>query len=788
MGRKRKNRNSGAQRLFAAVLLAAALSCGLASCKPTDFFTEVILSPYAAVVDEDNSDAVLVNSPDAEQETDRLSALDWTDESDQTEDVQNLVVYSSAPNTDLGTHHSIFDLSPRFPGIEASDGVRLSYEDAADVDETVDQVPEEATPPEESSTVSPGDAQTADVAMSTASENAPDDAEESPSERGREQEDAGGSEEKNRPAESESSGSGDDDEPTNREGGTSAGDSPEGEEPGPSPDGVADDPNNPGSGHTPSEDNPGGGETEDPYGGYDGTVPVYNPGDAFATVQHADSIAVLGTDAAVMAQAIGGKGAVCAMSDYAYNGLDSSGSRTTTYLAFKDVFGGEAPTSIVLWARDGSSPDDLTSIDALVSACGSGGVLVYDQRLGDQTTLFTDAQRRELYAADIQLVPVELSTVQGMIDAARVMGDALSESHGHGVCALDAKAMSDDYVRAVDDIVRACAATHGGTLGFGSPYGIPLTKYTACPVSSFADNCVYCYLSSDAEAGVIMQESEEGWHVDASKVVLFSGNGDWLASPVFFWQQCAGLNNDMCEIVAKNGLSALWPIKGVGPYLSGGNADGALSRWLSTARQPYSEMFYASDPHSSWAVGTSGIPSQENPYLIVSASGGLSGSDVKALTVASMGSYYSDGTVTPYSILPPDGSLYGGGLIADATHSANLMSSIRGERFLSDDDKLAVADVVRVNPVGLVGSWTEGSMESVLEAVWLTELYSHTANGHPYNPINDMRSYSVTINGQQCSDARSTALAFYRYFYHLDGLNIDEVYSNIAPDSFEGLI
>lgn len=116
------------------------------------------------------------------------------------------------------------------------------------------------------------------------------------------------------------------------------------------------------------------------------------------------------------------------------------------------------------------------------------------------------------------------------------------------------------------------------------------------------------------------------------------------------------------------------------------------------------------------------------------------------------------------------------------------MSSIRGERFLSDDDKLAVADVVRVNPAGLAGSWTEGSMESVLEAVWLTELYSHTASGHPYTPINNMESYSVTINGQQCTDTRTTALAFYRYFYHLDGSNIEEVYSDIVPDSFEGLI
>ena len=129
-------RNGKAYPLAAVLcaILSAALLLVLPGCKPTDFFTEVIISDFADKVDETNENRITVNSPDAQEESDTLATLDWSEDAARSVAVQKLVVFSKNPNTDLTTHHSVFDLYPRFAGIEASDGIRLVYDADAETD------------------------------------------------------------------------------------------------------------------------------------------------------------------------------------------------------------------------------------------------------------------------------------------------------------------------------------------------------------------------------------------------------------------------------------------------------------------------------------------------------------------------------------------------------------------------------------------------------------------------------------------------------------------------------
>ena len=140
----------------AALGCAVLLACALGGCRPTDFFTEVVISPFAEEVDWDNSDKTVVNSPDAQEESADLSALDWDDESNRSEEVQNLVVYSSNPTTTLTAHHSIYDERPLFSGIEASDGVRLEFAAEAALDEETVS-PEDREEPQDAEAESTGE-------------------------------------------------------------------------------------------------------------------------------------------------------------------------------------------------------------------------------------------------------------------------------------------------------------------------------------------------------------------------------------------------------------------------------------------------------------------------------------------------------------------------------------------------------------------------------------------------------------------------------------------------------
>lgn len=759
--RPRGIRAAGNIRVIAVLACALLAVLCLGSCRPTDFFTEVIISPFAEEVDEDNEETTVVNSPSADEESDQLSALDWSDESSQSEEVENVVVYSSDPITELAAQHSVFDLYPMIPGIESSDGVKVVFDadaiEDAEADEGVDE------PDEAESTTTGGDdvEQDAEEVASSSADSGSDVSSD------------GG----------EASGESGEDDPS--EGGDQYGDS--------AGDG-GDSSENPGSSEGEGDD----GTSDDPDAGYGGEVEVYNAGDAFAEVPRVDSLAVLGTDAAVLVQAIGGEGSICAMSEDAYYGSDDD----TTAYSFSEVFNssgdlGDAAafeSDCLLWDDDGSEPGDLSDIDALVAALEEGaledgGVIVYDQDLGDQTTFFDDGQRQALYAADVTLVPVDLSSVQGLLDAANVIGDALSESS----CANDSTEYADAYCDAMESIVTGVADLHGGTYAATSKDGDsePLSDFNSCPISSSVVGGlgypVRSCIAVDAATGWSWLGSAD---IDVSGILLF-GSSDYDSSPLAFWGQVAGVAPHTAT--QDGSLDLFWPYRSNTPvdFLSGSGS--TYDDWLGTDSS-WSPMQAGPSSTNEGAMisETYGLGSCYVPYLVVSATSELTAEEVRELTVESLRSYGTSSITTSYSAFP-----YGTGTSGDEgvgtvpMNSSGLRSTIGAMNADSSYSEspfytsLDVEDVVRANPCGLLGSWTEGSMECVLEAIWLGELYSKSPDGCPFEPFNDFSELSVTIGGEECTTTEEAVEAFYSYFYRVGSANLDACYDAAVPDQLD---
>jgi hypothetical protein len=384
-----------------------------------------------------------------------------------------------------------------------------------------------------------------------------------------------------------------------------------------------------------------------------------------------------------------------------------------------------------------------------------------------------------------------------MLDAAQVIGEALSES---SECAQDARAMATSYINAVNDIVKAVAATNGGNLAAYTAAGTSLlTAYNKPPVTGHRFTKVYGYIATDSESGLTYRPSAA---VDASDIMLFANNSTWKETPLSFWLQTAGVwDNAAHGSLSFTGLTVLWPLSNGASsdavvrdltVFAGGKTGGALSRWLATTNPLDSSMgrwnYIVGEGFSvsTYGAGDYGLGSREVPYLIVCASDNKSAAGVKADVVKSMVSNANGNGLTPYSLLP-----YGGGsssstywpstTIGGQTFLSTL-GAAHGEEsqspFFKNSDPLLAADVVRENPRGLLGSWSEGNMESVLEAIWLADVYSRSHAGYT-SPVTNMDGFSVSIAGVQCDSTEAAVRQFFKAFYRCE---LNDTYSAIVTD------
>lgn len=108
-----------------AVLLAGTSLLVVSGCRASDALTEIIYTQDTDYIDYDNPQKYYINDPTSDEKSDQVSASEVAKNDQKADDTeQNLVVYSSNPNTDAYTaKKSAFSDNPDFTGIEASEKV-----------------------------------------------------------------------------------------------------------------------------------------------------------------------------------------------------------------------------------------------------------------------------------------------------------------------------------------------------------------------------------------------------------------------------------------------------------------------------------------------------------------------------------------------------------------------------------------------------------------------------------------------------------------------------------------
>lgn len=745
------------------VLVAAAffacMICMLCGCRYTDFFTETVYT-WDADKRAETGDVQIVNSPDAETEDKTLTALDWSDDALKTSAVETLVTYSDDPNTDLSARHSVFNIDNRFKGIEASDPVKLIYGESDALDHEVEMDEEdEVTKDVTSKTPDDPEENKKDSKSSSKKSKESKKSEKASSPSGEQTKDGGEGDE----GKSEEDAKGDSNE--------NSGDSDAGDE---------------------GESDEGEGKQDDPSGGYDGQSVKYDPNTKRAKLNKADHVVACG-QAAVMVQALAGKDGLVGMDAFTYNGSGTCDDVHTAYAStFEDVFSDELPEDgmQLLWQNDGTSVDDLIdpSGEALVKACGKGGVIFFDDYEASYEQRFGDIEK-VLWENDIQCVPINLGTVQGMMDAATAIGDVLK---GSDECAQDAKAMADDYCDTIDSIVKAVADTHGGKLANGEEWGDHnnpggvFTAYTNCPVTEFeTDAHPWGTIAVDFEKGVHYLKNGEDItdKFDMTGGVLFSYCYEYYNEKRdnccnAFWMQTAGImdsgglgtdnykqpdnysilygENAYAEYMDEN----LSSVKGAFKNLGGNQLKYRRFGW-----SPLASRGSEYQTREVWMLGSSAFP-----YLIVAGTSKYDTGSIKTATVKSM-----ESANTPLSYSTTWVGLRG--RLDDLNEGLTQHNAFT-------DDGVSAEESVRENPNGLLGMWTsfDGSMESVLEPIWLAQVYSKAPAHSKYEPKTDMSGFSTKIGDTSCDSFRAAVEAFYETFYRYD---VSGAYSDVVPD--EGL-
>ena len=777
--------------ILAAALLLCACVLGMTGCKQSDFLKKIVFANWADITDTNHP--VQVNNPDAEETSESFPAFDLEDSDTETDEVQNVVVYSHEPNTEgVTTRHSVFDLKPRYEDVEASDPVRLVFKDTEDAldHKTAAQALKKAHAKAKHS----GKSKTKDQKQDTSSNAKSAEKSKASTKRGDASsagrgKDAGGTKGGNSAGGKGGQG---------KDGTGGAGEKDAG--------GKGDDGS--GKGAT-GRDNKGGDSDSDEdgrsareSGGYGGKDIIYDPGNAIVDPEPADHVAALG-QAAIIAQAVGGKNAVVAMDEYTFDGLDADGADESYASTFKKVFSDELASNFeedaLLWKGDGTLPKNLKSTKHLVELCadkdsGEGGTIVFDERYGEAIDYFSSKQLEAFKKAGMQLVPIDTRTAQGIVDAFIAIGkvlkdsDETSEEHPY----QNAK----NYRSLYKDVLNAAASTHSGKFATESD-GSLFSKYTDASFGH-TNYDVWGAVADDFEAGANYKGTIK---LDATDGLLFVSTQSTASySPLAMYLQAGGVldtsatNKSGLFEKSSTGTALVWPlsIKAKKASFTANTSGGALARMQGSLSLSGGHVWSIGDNVYS---GSDSVGSELMPYLIVSGTGTATGEQMKRAMIksskADLGIYELLGADDGSGESKASGRLMGENLtkvVGDTYYSSTLGTQHNYPKSVFKDKGVDLSDCIRVNPCGLIGKWTLGTPESVLEALWIAELYSKYPDKSDYkDKVVSSGSFSVDIDGKACTSTSEAVKAFYSAVYRCSLGDVGLSYDDIVPDSGEGL-
>ncbi len=686
-------KNSGFRLLKAALCVFAAMTLTVTAtgCRDTDALKEIIIDQNADLIDYDNPEKFYINDSTSEEESNVVSSLEVSEEEPDSDQVQNLIVYSSEPNTEGYTaKHSMFSAFPDFLGIEASDTVFFYQSDSVDAFEhEVTPTPddEEFQPPEDeqeklqserninpivsttttTTSRSGSPSTTASGSGGGSGENSADNAE-----------GAGESGEGDSGEANEGSG-GASSEPT--EGGGGAGG-----------DADAADENGDGGGNN----NEGAGEEKPDLD----EMTAWNPNDPDEYAPHSESFAAFG-DYARIVQMIGGNGALAATDADTLNGLVSNGVGVSALQA---------------WDGDGSDP---LSIDAQ-AIVDSGAQFVIVEDVYTYSTGMTSAAYNLLYDNGIQFYPMKNMCTSTNI---KINVDSIGTSLQGSSAATNgdsAEARAGEYRSRHDDMV-------GKNGGLASDYGYGGTTSKVLQGSNDRDSldwsgnlATYTVLIDYWDSGATLNNA--GMLFDPGTAYASAG---FAQTPVSYYMQAGGTINTAAARTIENAYGEIPVLQ-----LMGGDGTGGSGSWSYTSLgdRIYSgrvtALLDSQVDINNQGVGQ-GLGSDVMPKVIVADS------FIKDSMFNSSFSYSS--LYHPYDFTSTGGGIsdFLGLTFSDERGGTAYTATSIGYRggsadvgtpnpsYSHDDGNYIDYDDILVNPSGLFCDWTGGSVESFLESGWV---------------------------------------------------------------------
>ncbi len=443
-----------------------------------------------------------------------------------------------------------------------------------------------------------------------------------------------------------------------------------------------------------------------------GIVEIIDTTDEFADPTPASKIAAFG-EAAVIVQMVGGEGALaCADSEL----LGSS---------FSKVFADEGASSIACgWAGDGTDASTM-DVDAVI-ASGATTILVYSSSYENGLTV---KQAKKLKAAGVTFTVIATLTNSTYIKKdVTTVGKILAEAEGIGN-AGQTKQVAADYVSFHDALVKAAKKASGGKLAGSAVYEAKNSTYSASDCDSDAN---YTLLIDGYDSTATYNGTYYGYKLDSTGGVALASVGT-ASSPVSFYIQAGGLINNACECSAASdtGKMVVW-------QFSFNHLPFSLSKWTYASDGELAQASDVKQVGNGWgktllstaknrsSVYGDSFGSESFPKLIVT-----SAAYKKALIANSK---LENGLYHPFDFVKIDSSnmnFFGEKVLAGSDYVPLFAcvgaNSSEVNAFANESGNAISEDSIEVNPTGLFSSWVAGSVESVLEAAWVSDVVSENS-------------------------------------------------------------
>lgn len=623
----------------------------LGGCRATDALKEIVYLQTAEVVDYDNPNKYYINDPTSDEYSDQVSATEVQGDLSASEEVQNLVIYSSNPNTDEYTaKQSLFSSTPDFNGIEASSKVNFvksTDKDAFDHEVTKKEDEDEDQKQEEEEE-DPEEAGLAGEGMGLESENG-----------------AGG----NGSSQVQNENSDD----TESEGAQA--------------------------------DETAGREARK----VDPTRVAYDTSDPSQKPPQVEKVAAYG-EYAVIVQMVAGTGALVATDADTLSG------------SFSKVF--DTKKVVQAWSDGGSAKK--MDVDKII-ASGAQVILTTSSSYLEK---LSDKDFGKLVKAGIETVVLRPMTSSQYIKKNVTTVGEMLDGTSAGAYAKNAAKRAQQYVDFHDRVIKECIDANGGHYAGKTVY----QSNGKCDVSASGTDeskstytvLVDAYDEKATYKGATLGSS--GWA--PSKGLAYASAG-YTTSPVSYYMQCGGLINNAAATTTKSasGSVPLWQFNYNSFGFSSKDWTGiTVSLMDDKAIKNMSRCLLDSGINSSNRTGLgSGLGSESFPKLITTSKA------IKKSIIEN--SAKSNGMYTPYGWVGAEGSnrtIESFGVNLGNTVLASTIG-VDGTASGEETGNLLGSSIpesaIVVNPGGLFCSWTGGSIESFLEAAWVSDEVNDAADG-----------------------------------------------------------